>query len=52
VNDFGSTMMEENVVSAAGTSHTGQMTLAEMMRLIQDAGYRPVRRNTRYNILN
>lgn len=52
VNDFGSTMMEENVVSAAGTSHTGEMTLSEMMRLIQDAGYRPVRRNTRYDILN
>ena len=48
VNDFGSTMLEENVVSAAGTSHTGEMTLREMRRLIQDAGYEPVRRNTRY----
>ncbi len=52
VNDFGSTMMEENVVSAAGTSHTAEMTLSEMKRLIQDAGYTPVRRNTRYDILN
>jgi cyclic dehypoxanthinyl futalosine synthase len=52
VNDFGSTMMEENVVSAAGTSHTGAMTLTEMQRLIRDAGYEPVRRNTRYEILN
>jgi len=52
VNDFGSTMMEENVVSAAGTSHTGEMTLQEMERLIRDAGYDPVRRNTRYDILN
>ena len=52
VNDFGSTMMEENVVSAAGTSHTAEMTLSEMKRLIQDAGYTAVRRNTRYDILN
>ena len=44
--------MEENVVSAAGTSHTAEMTLSEMKRLIQDAGYTPVRRNTRYDILN
>jgi cyclic dehypoxanthinyl futalosine synthase len=52
VNDFGSTMMEENVVSAAGTSHTGAMTLEEMQRLIRDAGYEPVRRNTGYEVLN
>ena len=52
VNDFGSTMMEENVVSAAGTSHTNEMTLPEMQRLIRDAGYEPVRRNTRYELLN
>ncbi len=52
VNDFGSTMMEENVVSAAGTTHTNEMTLPEMRRLIRDAGYEPVRRNTRYELLN
>ncbi|MDA0746861.1 MAG: dehypoxanthine futalosine cyclase [bacterium] len=52
VNDFGSTMMEENVVSAAGTSHTSEMTLPTIQRLIRDANYEPVRRNTRYNILN
>ena len=52
VNDFGSTMMEENVVSAAGTSHTDAMTLQEMQRLIKDAGYAPIRRNTRYEIVN
>ena len=51
VNDFGSTMMEENVVSAAGTSHTDAMTLREMQRLIKDAGYAPIRRNTRYEIV-
>lgn len=48
VNDFGSTMLEENVVSAAGTSHMQQMGLDNMERLIRDAGYDPQRRNTAY----
>ena len=48
INDFGSTMLEENVVSAAGTSHTNDMNLETMERLIGDAGYEPRRRNTRY----
>ena len=48
INDFGSTMLEENVVSAAGTSHTNDMDLAAMERLIGAAGYEPRRRNTRY----
>ena len=48
VNDFGSTMLEENVVSAAGTSHTNEMGLDAMERLIRDAGFAPRRRNTRY----
>jgi cyclic dehypoxanthinyl futalosine synthase len=49
VNDFGSTMLEENVVSAAGTSHTTEMNLGMMERLIRDAGFDPQRRNTRYD---
>lgn len=48
IDDFGSTMLEENVVSAAGTSHMDQMTLGEMERLIIDAGFTPQRRDTRY----
>jgi cyclic dehypoxanthinyl futalosine synthase len=48
VDDFGSTMLEENVVSAAGTSHTNEMDLANMLHLIRDAGYQPQRRDTRY----
>ena len=48
VNDFGSTMLEENVVSAAGTSHTNEMTVAVMRHLVEDAGYQLQRRNTRY----
>ena len=48
-NDFGSLMMEENVVSSAGT--TWRMTLPEMQRLIADAGYQPVRRRQDYTLL-
>jgi len=52
VNDFGSTMLEENVVSAAGTHHTSEMTLSEMQRLIRDAGYEPRRRTTLYELVD
>ncbi len=48
IDDFGSTMLEENVVSAAGTSHAEQMTLPVMERLIREAGFAPQRRDTRY----
>ena len=48
VDDFGSTMLEENVVSAAGTSYTNEVDLLNMLRLIRDAGYQPQRRDTRY----
>ncbi|HXY53877.1 MAG TPA: cyclic dehypoxanthinyl futalosine synthase [Nitrospirota bacterium] len=48
-NDFGSTMIEENVVAAAGI--TFRMTRQEIVHLIQDAGYAAAQRDTRYNIL-
>jgi cyclic dehypoxanthinyl futalosine synthase len=48
-NDFGSTMIEENVVAAAGI--TFRMTKQEIVNIIQDAGYTPAQRDTRYNIL-
>jgi cyclic dehypoxanthinyl futalosine synthase len=48
-NDFGSLMMEENVVSAAGTTY--RTTLSEMQRLIADAGYTPKRRKQDYTVL-
>ncbi len=48
-NDFGSLMMEENVVSAAGTTY--RMTLDEMRRLISDAGYDPKPRRQDYRLL-
>jgi cyclic dehypoxanthinyl futalosine synthase len=48
-NDFGSFMMEENVVRAAGTENL--MNLKEMTRLIRDAGFTPVQRTMEYKIL-
>jgi cyclic dehypoxanthinyl futalosine synthase len=49
-NDFGSVMMEENVVSSAGT--TFHLNAAEIERLIHQAGYEPRRRNNWYQLLN
>ncbi|TLD89174.1 dehypoxanthine futalosine cyclase [Helicobacter sp. MIT 05-5294] len=48
-NDLGSTMMEENVVAAAGARNS--MNQAEMISLIRDIGEIPAKRDTAYNIL-
>lgn len=48
-NDFGSLMMEENVVSSAGTSF--RLSLEEMRRLIEAAGYEPRQRNNSYELV-
>ena len=48
-NDLGSTMMEENVVKAAGAAN--RMNQEEMIRLIRDVGETPAKRNTAYEIL-
>jgi cyclic dehypoxanthinyl futalosine synthase len=48
-DDMGGTMMEENVVSAAGTTYA--VPPAQMDRLILDAGYTPRRRTTFYEVL-
>ena len=45
-NDMGSTMIEENVVAAAGVRN--QCDVAEMVRLIRAAGLTPVQRDTLY----
>lgn len=49
VNDFGSTVLEENVVRTAVTRQL--MSLEEIRRNIRDAGFVPKRRNTRYQLL-
>jgi cyclic dehypoxanthinyl futalosine synthase len=48
-NDFGSLMIEENVVSAAGAHF--RLTEAEIARNIQDAGFVPKRRTMDYTIV-
>ena len=49
-DDAGSTMMEENVVSASGTDKL-EATELELQDLIIRAGFRPRRRNSRYDLL-
>jgi cyclic dehypoxanthinyl futalosine synthase len=46
VNDMGSIMIEENVISAAGAKHRAND--AELRRVIQDAGFIPRQRTTLY----
>ncbi len=41
-NDFGSTMIEENVVAAAGVSH--RLSEAEIRRIVEGAGFTPRQR--------
>lgn len=48
-NDFGSVMMEENVVSSAGT--TFRLNKNDIERLIREAGYEPHQRSTWYQLL-
>ena len=49
-NDFGSVMMEENVVSSAGT--TFRLDAKNIEQLIRDAGYEPRRRNNWYQLID
>jgi cyclic dehypoxanthinyl futalosine synthase len=49
-NDLGSIMLEENVVSSAGT--TFRMSVADMHRLIKDLGYEPRQRDNWYRLVN
>ncbi len=48
-NDMGSVMMEENVVSAAGTTY--RLNEREICRLIRDAGWIPAQRDQYYKVL-
>jgi cyclic dehypoxanthinyl futalosine synthase len=50
-DDAGSTMMEENVVSASGTTKT-EAAETELQRTILMAGFRPRKRDSDYNLLN
>lgn len=49
-NDFGGTMLEENVVSAAGCFHLASIEKIE--NVIRRAGFRPLQRNSWYGIVD
>ncbi len=49
-NDLGSIMIEENVVSAAGSSN--RFNAYEMQEIIKEAGFIPGRRNQKYEMIN
>ncbi len=48
-NDMGSVMMEENVVSSAGTTYC--LNEAVLCRLVRDAGFVPAQRDNFYDVL-
>ena len=48
-NDFGSTMLEENVVAATGVKNS--MERGDIVFLIKDAGFIPAQRDTKYTII-
>jgi cyclic dehypoxanthinyl futalosine synthase len=48
-NDVGGTMLEENVVAAAGC--TFRISREEMVEMIREAGFRPAQRTTLYRIV-
>ncbi len=50
-NDFGGTLMDENISKAAGASFGEYLPPSEIIRLIKDAGRIPAQRDTIYNIL-
>ncbi len=50
-DDVGSTMMEENVVSASGATRT-RATETELRQIITSAGFIPAKRDSDYNILS
>jgi cyclic dehypoxanthinyl futalosine synthase len=49
-DDLGSVMLEENVVTLAGAPHASNQ--AELIRVIEDAGFTAARRDTYYEILD
>jgi cyclic dehypoxanthinyl futalosine synthase len=48
-DDFGGTLLEENVLRAAG--HENATTTDRVVRVIRDAGFVPVQRSTLYETI-
>lgn len=49
-NDFGSTMIEENVVAAAGVKY--RVSTEDIVSAIKASGFKPAQRDMYYNIIN
>ena len=49
-NDFGSTMLEENVVAAAGVKY--RVSVEDIINAIKGAGFKPAQRDMYYNIIS
>lgn len=49
-NDFGSTMLEENVVASTGV--TFRVSIPEILHAVKESGFRPVQRDMYYNIMS
>ncbi|MEW6714189.1 MAG: cyclic dehypoxanthinyl futalosine synthase [Nitrospirota bacterium] len=49
-NDFGSTMIEENVVAAAGVKY--RVSTEDIVTAIKASGFKPAQRDMYYNIIN
>lgn len=50
-NDFGGTLINESISTAAGASHGQMQTPSALRRAIRDAGRIPIERSTRYDVL-
>jgi cyclic dehypoxanthinyl futalosine synthase len=48
-NDFGSTMIEENVVASTGVSY--QVSKDDILNAIKTSGFKPAQRDTYYNLI-
>ena len=48
-NDFGSTMIEENVVASTGVKY--MVSIKDILNAIKEAGFRPAQRDMYYNII-
>jgi cyclic dehypoxanthinyl futalosine synthase len=48
-NDFGSTMLEENVIASTGISY--RVSKEDIIKAIRDTGFKPAQRNTQYKII-
>jgi aminodeoxyfutalosine synthase len=51
-DDIDGTVIEEKIYHDAGAKTSQAMSKPELMRVIRAAGYRPMERDTLYNIVN